>query len=1006
MDRLAIPTNICRHFILLIVIANLISCQQKSIVDKDNNIVLTPRDDINISLSIDGFDNSTFGNIAQLFSDKVFNSTESAVTGEDATETTTVEDEDAGFGDTAWDPDMFSDPSSETSDNSTSELEDIFNKNVNNENKDDDFMSETGDIDATTQSTTTTKRTYIQKIPRRQKPYPSAARRRRQAQLDVDDESDLSEEVEAEEEVNNEQNHFLWVRAAPRTSVSQIENSIQENDDKTNSSNTSIIRNNNTNFIAKIPTTEPTIIPTTEKLARSKTARSELHWVSKVLTEAMYDFSPALSNNSLCSAHSEMYRTHLQNLTLWALKMLDSSALTPSGLLSANMYQLGNFDECVNIVLPSHGLQGQYCLASATFSPTKASYASFYDGDHSRDFVRPGAFDFVWDSVKENRDPAKVSRNKFHWALCIPSSCTAKDLQVTLDQALSTLTHKYHIHFNVTVPEKNCYVKRTDEVLPVGFWVLTAVTLLLVSLVCLATCYDLVVFRRNDNTEHNQTLKKWLIPFSGLSNMEKLGSPNDQAEFSIIHALKAISMCQIIVGHRNMNVLGNVTFNPEFTEEKSSQLVWSYFNNGTLVVDTFFLVGGFLTFYFIFFELDKRKGQINYLVVFLYRFIRVTPVYAFVIFFYMYMLPHMNDGPLWRDIIGRESNRCQKNWWSNLLYINNYYHEDEQCMVQSWYLSCDFHFFIAGTFLTYLVWRYRRYAKIILTVTLTVFIVLPFSYVYRNGYWGHYRTYISQMRDPVSHPEFQSLYVKSHFRAIPYIIGLIVAYVYIQLKEKQYKFSTISLWTISLTAFCLGHTPYLLAGLAYIPGRPYYRLEQAMFNPLQRVVWSLCIGWIIIGHGTTGFGPLSRILGHRVFVPFSRLTFCAYLIHVAVQLTSIATMRSPTYVSYTGLILGVFGDLMFTFFCAFLLNIMIESPLDRFQKKVVKSLIGGFSPGATKDTTVKEEIIEAAFQQGLGTDGKPCQHDVTIGSTGANVGKTIGSSGAPGERRGSDQCHL
>lgn len=35
-----------------------------------------------------------------------------------------------------------------------------------------------------------------------------------------------------------------------------------------------------------------------------------------------------------------------------------------------------------------------------------------------------------------------------------------------------------------------------------------AVTLLLVSLVCLATCYDLVVIRRNDNTEQNQSLSK------------------------------------------------------------------------------------------------------------------------------------------------------------------------------------------------------------------------------------------------------------------------------------------------------------------------------------------------------------------------------------------------------------------------------------------------------------------------------------------------------------------
>lgn len=45
-------------------------------------------------------------------------------------------------------------------------------------------------------------------------------------------------------------------------------------------------------------------------------------------------------------------------------------------------------------------MQGQYCLASAEFSPTTESYAAFYDGDHSRDYDRPGPFDFVWDSVK------------------------------------------------------------------------------------------------------------------------------------------------------------------------------------------------------------------------------------------------------------------------------------------------------------------------------------------------------------------------------------------------------------------------------------------------------------------------------------------------------------------------------------------------------------------------------------------------------------------------------
>lgn len=989
--------NFLRHLTLLVVTVHLISCQQKSIIDKDNNIVLMPRDDINISLKIAGFDNNTFNNIAHLLSDNVFNATEAA---EDATDVTTAaEDED----DNVWDSDMFTE--SDSADNSTSELEDIFNHR--SENQDEDFMSEDfggSDSGVTTPSTTTVRMTYIQKVPRRQKPYPSARRRRH-----------ASQQLDNQENIENERNHFLWVRAAPQTPVSQIENSTKNltredeilnqlssnNINKTATDSTtfmlpignstqeienitSSINNSKTNKSAS----DSSKSPGSARASPSKSAKSELGWVSQVLTEVMAEFSPVLSNDSLCRTHSQMYLTHLRNLTLWAMKMMDSSAVTPSGLLAANMHQLGNFDECVSISLPEHQMRGQYCLASATFAPTRDAYAEFHDGDHSRDFERPDEFDFVWDTVKHNLDPARIPRNKFYWALCVPSSCSARDLQVSLTRALDGLRDKHLIQFNVTVPERSCYTRDSQEEYPAGFWIFVSVSLFLVSLVSMATFYDLVVFRRNtDDSNRRQIIKKWLIPFSGLSNMEKLGSPNDQAEFSIIHALKAITMCQIIVGHRNMNTFGNVMFNPEFTEEKSSQLAWSYFNNGTLVVDTFFLIGGFLTFYFIFHELDKRKGRINYLVVFLYRFIRVTPVYAFVIFFYIYILPHLNDGPLWRDIIGRESSRCAQNWWTNLLYINNYYHEDQMCMVQSWYLSCDFHFFIGGTLLTYVIWRWQRWAKVTLASCLLVFVVLPFSFVYQNGYWGHYRTYISQMMDPPTHPEFHTLYIKSHFRAIPYIIGMAVAYTYIKLKEKKYKFSTFAMWAISLGAFCLGHTPYLLAGLAYVPGRPYYRLEQALFNPLQRLVWSVCIGWIIVGHGTTGFGPISRIFGHRVFVPFSRLTFCAYLIHVGVQLTSIATMRTPTYVSYTGLTLAVFGDLMFTFFCAFLFNIMIESPLDRFQKKVIKSLIGGLSPGPAADNKVKEEIINSAFQQGLGKSnippphqqftGKPSQQDFT-----------------------------
>lgn len=47
----------------------------------------------------------------------------------------------------------------------------------------------------------------------------------------------------------------------------------------------------------------------------------------------------------------------------------------------------------------------------------------------------------------------------------------------------------------------------------------------------------------------------------------------------------------------------------------------------------------------------------------------------------------IGDGPLWKQKISLEQERCQVSWWKNILYINNYYGNDALCMFQSWYLA-------------------------------------------------------------------------------------------------------------------------------------------------------------------------------------------------------------------------------------------------------------------------------------------------------------------------------
>lgn len=42
--------------------------------------------------------------------------------------------------------------------------------------------------------------------------------------------------------------------------------------------------------------------------------------------------------------------------------MYDASAKVPSGVLSGNINQLGDFDECLNVNAPNNEFTGKYCL--------------------------------------------------------------------------------------------------------------------------------------------------------------------------------------------------------------------------------------------------------------------------------------------------------------------------------------------------------------------------------------------------------------------------------------------------------------------------------------------------------------------------------------------------------------------------------------------------------------------------------------------------------------------
>lgn len=61
---------------------------------------------------------------------------------------------------------------------------------------------------------------------------------------------------------------------------------------------------------------------------------------------------------------------------------------------------------------------------------------------------------------------------------------------------------------------------------------------------------------------------------------------------------------------------------------------------------------------------------------------RLTPAYFMMIGFYATLLDKISSGPYWNELVGSNKHFCRDNWWTNLLYLNNFINVER--MVGKW----------------------------------------------------------------------------------------------------------------------------------------------------------------------------------------------------------------------------------------------------------------------------------------------------------------------------------
>ncbi|EEZ98971.2 nose resistant to fluoxetine protein 6 [Tribolium castaneum] len=652
------------------------------------------------------------------------------------------------------------------------------------------------------------------------------------------------------------------------------------------------------------------------------------------------------ANFSTCLEQLAHFYDAVEDHQTWALKALDASGSPGSGFFYGNNLWLGSYAQCEDL---------------SNTKPFEISYESVRRPNATLYDFPPFNLGFAVAYFEHNSTLQHHTQLPLEFTiqlgLCIPQTCSTHDLHPLLENYVNqrslTAQNLYNLNLNLTMI-------RSLE--PTGLWLLqlpkTIIFLSLVStvliLTIIGTCYDVRKHKLAKNliTGHRGNLTgkqsssvelvsnsssevetigtfgailKCFSMYSNVKNLVKTDLPPESV--TVIHGLKFFGMLWVIMVHAvfyQSDYLSNVPTAYRLSEDIFAQIL----SNSTYSVDTYLFLSGFLLAY-LFFKSRANHDSVlrkvsQFFMMFLNRFLRLTPPYVFVILMTDVMYTYYRKASV---LYSSERNEelCPKYWWRNLLYINNLYPRSEMCLSWSWYLSVDTQFFTVVSFLLIL-----STSKFKISAALTVLLII--GNVLATTYKSYTIRYIPTMDEQLT--ELDAIYDLPWNRIGPYLIGVVTAYIYvIKLKQKLVlkERTRIILWTLF---------PLLNLWILFTLYTRNLSVEfSAVYMGVSRTLWGIGLGWLIIACSTGNARALEKFLSFRGWIPLSRLTYCAYLLNPL--LANMIYMGSNSSLNASKASFGVTtqGVAMTTYFLAFFMSVLIESPSILLTKMMFNKLV-------------------------------------------------------------------
>nr|XP_023029377.1 nose resistant to fluoxetine protein 6-like isoform X1 [Leptinotarsa decemlineata] len=663
---------------------------------------------------------------------------------------------------------------------------------------------------------------------------------------------------------------------------------------------------------------------------------SQIQWFSRIYDHHKWRDHLGEVDNQKCKDDMITYLRELANTTSWAVKMFDASGRYSSHFFFGNDYWLGSKSSCQE-------------LANLD---TNIEVPPF-----------PVHFYVAKIRINLNRKATPVTR-QLNLGECLPKSCGVAGVRGLLAQERNQAASVNIVGVRMVPGE---YSLLSDfKVHLVGGTFLVVLVLIMISTIVEVLRMNRFreVVKHTPQIENNNTISrrssssmsrstemvlrnekcdkhkenngnsdglplKVLLSFSALSNGKKILSVERISLESItcIHGLRFFSIAWIILVHSYLEVF-SVADNKSVRILTERKFMYQTISNATFSVDTFFFISGLLVT-LTYFRSDSKKDKprkphgtchairsstVKFIVMLVYRFFRLTPAYLFVLGLNEIIMRYLHSTSVFSPAI-IDHISCNNYWWRNALYINNFYPQHEFCMLWSWYIANDTQFYVIASVLLLIGIRgpkHVKFAAVVIGLLMAASWITTFFIAMK---WD----YVARVEEPFA--LFDQLYDKPWLRIGPYLIGIVTGYMLFRIDCKMLMSPSVVIggWILSLG--CLGSLVYGLGreGLV-VPASAFYAA-------LGHSAWGLSLAWITVACCTGYGGPIDSLLSCKLFLPLSRLTYCAYLIHPVLMCLTSFHLDGPLSLSDVMAFVIYCGNIVISFLSAFLISISFEAPV-------------------------------------------------------------------------------